>query len=343
MLTCTSKLSQAIKNDTRAIKDDTQALKDDTRVLKDDTQVLKDDTQLIKDDTQAIKDDTQAIKGDTQTVKSDLDSVRKRGDSAEHRQILEWLSPTDFPAQQFDIINRRQEGTGQWFLDAPQVATWLSQNQATLFCPGIPGAGKTMVAAIAIDYLLKSVQSSSQGVAYIYFNYKAQEEHDTSKMLAAILKQLVHARPSLVGPVKQLHERHADRGTRPSSDEVFNALQDVLGHYPTVYIVVDALDECQDSDGTRRRFSTKLRDLQARWDIRLMVTSRSIPEVVEWFEEAPKLEVRASNEDVKQFLAGQIFRLPRCVQRDSALQEIVQEKIAEAVDGMYAVCIQLVM
>jgi hypothetical protein len=56
------------------------------------------------------------------------------------------------------------------------VARWLSEPHATLFCPGIPGAGKTMVAAIAIDYLLKPVQSSSHGVAYVYCNYKAQEE-----------------------------------------------------------------------------------------------------------------------------------------------------------------------
>jgi Cdc6-like AAA superfamily ATPase len=260
-----------------------------------------------------------------------------------HRRILEWISPTDYPAQQSDIIKRRQEGTGQWFVDAPQVATWLSEQQATLFCPGMPGAGKTMVAAIAIDHLLKSVQSSSQGVAYVYCNYKAREEQDTSRMLAAILKQLVQARLSLVDPVERLHKQHADRGTRPSPDEVFNALRDVLAHYSTVYIVVDALDECLDSDGTRRQFLAKLRNLQAGRDVRLMATSRFIPEIVDWFNEGLKLEVQASKEDVKRFVAGQICRLPKCVQRDPALQEVVQEKIVEAVDGMYVCPSQFVI
>ncbi|KAF2186071.1 hypothetical protein K469DRAFT_707252 [Zopfia rhizophila CBS 207.26] len=285
--------------------------------------------------SQAIKDDTHAIKSNTQTIKSDLNSVRTHGDNAEHRRLLEWISSTDYPAQQSDIIKRRQEGTGQWFLAAPQVATWLSEPQATLFCPGIPGAGKTMVAAIAIDYLLESVQSSSHGVAYVFCNYKAQEEQDASRMLAAILKQLVQARPSLVGPVERLHKQHADRGTRPSPDEVFSALRDVLAHYSAVHIVVDALDECQDSDSTRRQFLAKLCDLQAGRDVRLMATSRFIPEIVDWFNEALKLEVQASKEDVKRFVAGQICRLPRCIQRDPALQEIVQEKIVEAVDGMF--------
>ncbi|KAF2469207.1 ankyrin [Lindgomyces ingoldianus] len=282
---------------------------------------------------------SRAIKTDTEAIKSDLDSVRTRGDNAEHRRLLQWISSTDYPAQQSDIIKRRQEGTGQWFLAAPQVARWLSEPQATLFCSGIPGAGKTILAAIAIDHLfdhlLKSMQSSSHGVAYVYCNYKAREEQDTSQMLAAILKQLVQARPSLVGPVELLHKQHADRGTRPSPDEVFSALRDVLARYSTVYIVIDALDECQDSDGTRRQFLTKLRDLQVGRDVRLMATSRFIPEIVDWFNQALKLEVQASKEDVKRFVAGQICRLPKCIQRNSALQEIVQEKIVEAVDGMF--------
>jgi hypothetical protein len=193
-----------------------------------------------------------------------------------------------------------------------------------------------MVAAIAIDYLLKSVHSGSHGVAYVYCNYKAREEQDVYRMLAAILKQLVQGQPSLVEPIERLHKQHAKRGTRLSFDEVFSTLRDVIAHYSTVYIVVDALDECQDSDGTRRQFLAKLRDLQAGQDVRLMTTSRSIPEVVDWFKEALKLEVQASKDDVKRFVAGQIYRLPKCIQRDPALQEIVQKKIVEAVDGMYA-------
>lgn len=162
-------------------------------------------------------------------------------------------------------------------------------------------------------------------------------------MLAAILKQLVQARLSLVDPVERLYKQHADRGTRPSPDEVFGALLDVLERYSTVYIVVDALDECLDSDGTRRQFLAKLRGLQAESDVRLMATSRFIPEIVDMFNEGLKLEVQASEEDVKRFVAGQICRLPECIQRDPMLQESVQENIVEAVDGMYVCPNQLVI
>ena len=46
-----------------------------------------------------------------------------------------------------------------------------------------------MIAAIAIDHLLKAAQSDAVGVAYVYCNYKA-EEQDCASLLAAILKQL---------------------------------------------------------------------------------------------------------------------------------------------------------
>jgi Cdc6-like AAA superfamily ATPase len=246
--------------------------------------------------------------------------------------LLEWISSSDYPSQQSDIIKRRQEGTCQWFLDAPEVARWLDDAKTTLFCPGIPGAGKTMVAAIAVDQLLDSAQIGAYGVAYVYCNYKSQANQDTVSMLAAILKQLVQSRPSTLGPVERLHQKHAIRGTKPSLDDIYSALRDVLVQYSYVHIVVDALDECQPE--TRRQLCAKLLDLQKGVDIRLMVTSRFVPDVEDAFRVALRLEVEASDEDVKQFVAGQIHRLPACIQRDVALQDLVQKRIVEAVDGM---------
>jgi Cdc6-like AAA superfamily ATPase len=252
--------------------------------------------------------------------------------TATQRILLEWISSSDYPAQQSDIIKRRQEGTGQWFLDAPEVARWLDDAKTTLFCPGIPGAGKTMVATIAVDQLLASAQNDAYGVAYIYCNYKSQAEQDVASILAAILKQLVQSRPSTLGSVERLHLEHAGRGTKPSLDDIYSALRDVLAQYPYVHIVVDALDECHSE--IRRQLCTKLLDLQMGADMRLLVTSRFVPDVEHAFRRALRLEVKASDEDVKQFVVGQIHRLPGFVQRSAPLQKLVQERVVEAVGGM---------
>jgi Cdc6-like AAA superfamily ATPase len=275
-----------------------------------------------------------AINDNTEHVRSHVTTIQQNQDVARHSEILEWFSPTNYPTQQSDIMSRRQQGTGQWFLDAPEFARWLGVPKGTLFCPGIPGAGKTVVAAIAIDYLLKSAQSSSVGVAYVYCNYKAHEEQGASSMLAALIKQLVRARPSIMESVEQLHKQHIDRGTKPSLEEILGALRRVIMQYTTVYVVVDALDECGNSDGTRHQFLTKLQELQATQDVRLLTTSRFIPEIEDAFKEAVRLEVRADNNDVRRFVAGQMYRLPKCIQRDPVLQEMVVDKIVQAVDGM---------
>jgi hypothetical protein len=282
--------------------------------------------------SQAIKDDATFLRAQVPVIQSGVDAIRQQHDSAKHRSLLEWTSASDYPAQQSDIIKRREQGTGQWFMDAPKVSRWLNEPKATLFCPGIPGAGKTMIAAIAIDHLLNTMQHSTHGVAYVYCNYKAKKEQDVCTMLTAIMKQLVFGRPSAIEHIDRLHQKHADRGTKPSLNEITNALRDVLAQYPYVYVVIDALDECQNA--TRHQFLAKLRDLQAGRDVRLMVTARFIPDIEDAFGAALKLEVRASREDVKRFIAGQTYRLPTCIQRSAALQDMVQEKILNAVDGM---------
>jgi Cdc6-like AAA superfamily ATPase len=220
-----------------------------------------------------------------------------------------------------------QPGTGQWFLNHPQVAKWHSEANATLFCSGIPGAGKTMIAAIAVDHLLDSIINSPTGVAYVYCNYK--EEQELLDILAAILKQL--ALPNME-PVDRLRRRRSARGTSLSLHELIGYLRDVVDCYDKVYIVIDALDECQ--DGSRRQLLTKLTELRTGRDIHLMATSRHIPEIEVEFNRALQLDVQASEEDVERFVNGQIHRLPRCVQRDPELQDKVRERIAEASAGM---------
>jgi Cdc6-like AAA superfamily ATPase len=212
------------------------------------------------------------------------------------------------------------------------MTQWLGEAKATLFCPGIPGAGKTIVAATTIDHLLQLSKKTSLGVAYIFCNYKMQEQQDVLGILAAILKQLVQGRLSTAVYIERLYEEHDKGKTKPSLDNIYRALQDVLGHYPTVHIVIDALDECQDS--TRVQLLAKLRDLQTGQDVRLMATSRFMLKVESVFKGALMLEVKASEEDVKHYVVGQTWRLPTCIQLDAALQKLVQEKIVEAVDGM---------
>ena len=67
---------------------------------------------------------------------------------------------------------------------------------------------------------------------------------------------------------------------------------------------MDALDERVDEDGDRGRLIDKLRELQDRIDVRLLFTLRFIREMTQKFQSNPILDVRASEEDVRRFVAG---------------------------------------
>jgi hypothetical protein len=256
----------------------------------------------------------------------------------EHQAILDWLTPIDYAAQQQDFISRRQVGTGQWLLDSKECQSWLNTDKQTLFCSGIPGAGKTILTSIVVDELTTQFSNDPTiGIAYIYCNFRRQEEQKIDDLLVSLLKQLAESQPSLLSCVKTLYDRHKDKRTRPSLDEIFTVLQTVAAAYSRVFIIIDALDECQISSGCRQRFLSSLFNLQATCGVNLFATSRPISSIEKEFEGNSKLEIRASKEDVRSYLEGHMFRLLGFVVRSLDLQEEIKTNIIKAIDGMYVV------
>ncbi|KAK5056660.1 hypothetical protein LTR84_012192 [Exophiala bonariae] len=64
----------------------------------------------------------------------------------EKRRIEEWLSPLNFWITQDDTLRRRHKDTGGWVFDALEFRTWIDSPGNMLWCPGVAGAGKTVIA-----------------------------------------------------------------------------------------------------------------------------------------------------------------------------------------------------
>jgi Cdc6-like AAA superfamily ATPase len=209
--------------------------------------------------------------------------------------VLDWITPIDYAPQQNDFINRRQAGTGQWLLDSTEYQTWVETNKQTLFCPGIPGAGKTILTSIVVEELTTCFQNNkSIGIAYLYCNFRRQHEQKVEDLLASLLKQLTQGRSSLPNTIKSLYDSHQDKRTRLSFDEISRALQSVVTMYSRVFIVIDALDECQVSNNCRKTFLSELFSLQAKCVGNLFATSRFIPEITQNFQGSISLEIRGN-------------------------------------------------
>lgn len=253
------------------------------------------------------------------------------------RQVLEWLTPINYGPQQSDYLRKRQPGTGQWLIDSAEFTTWAQTAQQTLFCPGIPGAGKTILTSIVIDELTTRFENQeSVGIAYIYCNFRRQHEQTAEDLLASLLKQLSQGQP-LPESVRYLHDRHKDNHTRPSFDEISKAINSVVTLYSRVFILVDALDECQTSQGCRIRFLTEISSLQLKCRANIFSTSRFLPDITDQFKGSISLEIRASEQDVQRYVDGYMSHLPLCIRDHPELCKEVKTEITKASAGMYVV------
>ncbi|KAJ5745670.1 ankyrin repeat protein [Penicillium odoratum] len=283
-----------------------------------------------------VKDILSKVLDNMDRIGDDVETVRSRLDKREDLRVLNWLTPIEYGPQQSDFLKRRQPGTCQWLLDSKKYQTWLSLDKQTLFCPGIPGAGKTIQTAAVIDHLTTRFHSDrSVGIAYVFCSFRRQTEQRLDDLVASLLKQLSQHQPSLPDSLGDLYNKHIYRRTRPSFDELSKALCSAATFYSRVFILIDALDECQASDECRSRFISEIFTLQANCGANIFATSRFIPEITARFSQGTILEICASNEDVKRYLKGHIGQLPAFVERNQQLQEEITTKISCAVDGMF--------
>ncbi|KAF3914132.1 hypothetical protein AA313_de0207640 [Arthrobotrys entomopaga] len=252
----------------------------------------------------------------------------------ERDTILNWLTPVNYADQQTGFIRRRQAGTGQWLLDSPEFNAWVEDKTQTLFCPGIPGAGKTILSAVVVESLYSQFRNDPKiGIAYLYCNFRRQDEQKPEDLVASLLKQLVQCLPDLPEGIKPLYDNR--KNGRPRLDEISSTLRLVAALYSRIFTIIDALDECRAGGGCRAKFLSEIFSLQDKVRTSLLVTSRFIPEIIREFNGSTFLEVRASNEDVHRYVGGHISQLRPFVRENEQLQAEIKTSISEAVDGMY--------
>jgi Cdc6-like AAA superfamily ATPase len=204
---------------------------------------------------------------------------------------------------------------------------------STLLCPGIPGAGKTFMTAIVVDYLCDQLASGDTGVAVLYCSYKMREQQNARNLLAGLLKQLVGREHSLSPPVQDLFARCEGGRRQPTFRELSSLLHEVASTYRTSFILIDALDECDSAEWSA--LLSELHHLQALLpSVRLMVTFRPHVTLGIEFTGALILKICASNHDIEIYIKGQLSRLSKFVQLTAGLSAEITHGVITSADGM---------
>ncbi|WZH48514.1 uncharacterized protein QYS62_009692 [Fusarium acuminatum] len=263
----------------------------------------------------------------------DVRSHQKKEDDI---RILTWLSSTDFGKQQTDHLRKWQPGTVQWLLDSPEYQKWVQEKGQILFCPGIPGAGKTVSASVVVNDLTQRFSSdTSVGIVCVYCSYTQKDSQNTINLLGGILKQLCQRRGSVPQVVQDLYISHQNEQTGPQYDGIMQALKSHLRDYSQVMVVVDALDEWQPPQDDRFNFVDELLHMQSECQVNLFVTSRFVPAIEAKFQGYPGCQIRANQDDIYRYIEDYNWPLLSLIGRRSDLQQEIKSCVCQAANGMF--------
>lgn len=221
-----------------------------------------------------------------------------------YNNILEWLTPLDFAQMHQAILSSRSPGTGSWLIQDDNYASWaIAGKNQTLWLQGIPGAGKTVLASIAVDNLRRKSNTADVAVSYIYCDYKDEAQQTPENIVGVIIKDVVRKQPLSAGLV-EFYKDHKKANIRPTLPGLVRILRVEAGKLSSGFIVVDAVDELTDNNRSRKTLLEILSDLVPYLNV--MVTSRPHVNVTKRLPNVKSIQVAATSQDIRRYAENRL-------------------------------------
>jgi ankyrin repeat protein len=280
---------------------------------------------------------------ETDFVMVDSDHASTSGDEGNVTQLQwtveqaqQWLQPTDYMSPGNEYAKHLQaevQGTGEWLRNSEHFKTWHDANdKGCLWVKGVPGAGKSVWAAVTAKQL-----ASSEGVPVLFFFFRqiVATNHNPCYLVRDWLSQVLPHSPKLPSMLQQLATNERIVNSVPI-EELWNELCCALDSLPRVYCVADALDEMDDEHD---QFIHHLLDLSKRQpvSIKVILTSRPIPRIEALLREPTIVSVRLEQNmiqpDVRKYVEARLEILePRM---SAEIQEEVKKAICDRARGLF--------
>ncbi|KAF5626002.1 ankyrin-3 [Fusarium sp. NRRL 52700] len=156
-------------------------------------------------------------------------------------ELREWLQPTDYLAESSEYrrhLLSQAPGTGLWICETEEYRQWHdSPDHGSLWIKGVPGAGKSVMAASLIQHLRTTENCP---VLFFFFRNIVAANFSPRALIQDWLAQLLPHSPKLQFA---LQSRLQDRLDDTSDNELIQLFLDGVSCVPKLYCVGDALDE----------------------------------------------------------------------------------------------------
>ena len=260
--------------------------------------------------------------------------------SDEIDKIKAWLSPPDPWTNHHAARSQHQIGTGKWVLDSDVYKAWLSGSTRHLWLCGKAGCGKTILSSTIVEDVQRHCcQAVGFGLAPFYFTFTDRGKQSYEAMLRSLIAQLGLQEPGLPVLQEKHDQRHKLKGEL-NVQSIESILLVILATFDTVFVVLDALDECPEEGNARSKLFDGLEYLvNEAANLKIFMTSRDIPDIrdcmVRFPAERLPIMTSAVDRDIKSYVAlqlsqGQYFRR---LKRESL--DLIQTTITRQADGMY--------
>ncbi|KAL2673592.1 hypothetical protein Neosp_012034 [[Neocosmospora] mangrovei] len=186
-------------------------------------------------------------------------------------KIREWLQPTDYLADSGEFrrhLASQAPGTGLWICETDEYRKWHDcPSHGSLWIKGVPGAGKSVMAASIIHHL-KTTENCP--VLFFFFRNIVAANFSPRALIQDWLAQLLPHSPKLQFALQSRLETNLEE---TSDNDLIDIFLNGVSHVPKLYCVGDALDEMTTEN---RPFLDKLNSLATHrpQSLKLLITSR---------------------------------------------------------------------
>jgi hypothetical protein len=208
-----------------------------------------------------------------------------------------------------------------------------------LWIHGIPGAGKTILAAYIIEKTLSICKAEDKRTTCVYYYcYHGHNQDESVPFLRWLISQLLRE----ADIVPTLAWKAYTRSLEPDKTLLFDILHAILDSFDLVYVAIDALDESQSRQNLLSVLNALLTEPRFL-KIQLLATSREYSDIeleMGRFSQSLSMSNCYVEADIGIYVAAKITAEPKFQRWPSDLRIEVEATLSTGAKGMFrlAVC-----